>query len=133
MLPFLVGLGSVIDDPAQPGSGCFEYCGFDRDIGRAALVLGIVGIWVAVLIWRRHVAAMALALFVTALLTAFWSIAVVVPILTGQFGLLREPLVLLLGAVLIAEDALLVAALRVEMNRAGETAVRSVSAELGHE
>jgi hypothetical protein len=87
----------------------------------------------AALIWRRHVAAIALALFVTALLTGLWGIACVGPALAGNLALLVQPTLLAIGAVLIAQDALLGAALRVEMNRAGETAIRSVSAELGHE
>ena len=127
MVPFLVGLGTVIDDPNRPGSGCFEYCGLDRDFGRLALGLGVVGIWLALLIWRRHVAAMALALFVTALLTAFWSIALVASLLADQARLSVDPLLLAIGVVVITQDALLVAALRVEMNRAGEAAVASVS------
>jgi hypothetical protein len=128
LVPFVVGLASVIDDPNRPGSGCFEYCEFDRNLGRLALGLGVVGIWLAVLIWRRHVAAMGLALFVTALLTAIWSIAIVAPVLAGQFGLLLNPLLAGIGVLLIALDSSLVAALRVEMIRAGERAVATMSA-----
>jgi hypothetical protein len=83
LVPFLAGLGTLLRDPTRPGSGCFEYCAADRDGGRIALVLGVIGIWIAVLIWRRHVAAMALALFVSALLTGIWFIGFVMPILTG--------------------------------------------------
>jgi hypothetical protein len=127
LVPFVVGLASVINDPNRPGSGCFEYCEFGRNLGRLTFGLGVVGIWLALLIWRRHLAAIALALFVTALLTAIWSISLVVPLPAGQSALLLNPLLLALGVVVIAQDALLVAALRVEMNRAGETAVASLS------
>ena len=125
---FVVGLGAVFDDPTRPGSGCFEYCSFDRDMGRLALGLGILGIWMAVLIWRRHVAAMALALFVTALATGLWGIGFVAPIVAGNVGLLVQPPLVAIGALLIVQDALLVAALRVEMIRAGERAVAAVPA-----
>jgi len=124
----VLGLGAVFDDPTQPGSGCFEYCSFDRDIGRLALGLGIIGIWIAVLIWRRHVAAMALALFVTALATGLWGIGFFAPIVAGNLALLVQPPLLAIGALLIVQDALLVAALRVEMIRAGDHAVAAVSA-----
>ena len=49
-------------------------------------------------------------------------------VLAGQFGLFLNPLLAGTGAVLIALDSLLVAALRVEMIRAGEHAVATMSA-----
>jgi len=128
LVPFLAGLGTLLRDPTRPGSGCFEYCAADRDGGRIALVLGVIGIWIAVLIWRRHVAAMALALFVSALLTAIWLIGFVVPILTGGYGPMLL-VILAIGVVPLVLDGLLVAAMREEMNRAGEAAARQVPIE----
>jgi len=132
LVPFLYAVATLLDD-AQPDPNCFEYCDLGRDTVQFPILVGLIGVWMAALIWRRHVAAMALALFVTALLTGLWGIASVGPALAGNVALLLQPALLAIGVALIVQDALLVAALRVEMNRAGETAIRSVSAELGHE
>ena len=85
---------------------------------------GVCLLW---LIWRRHVAAMALALFVTAVATGLWGIGFFAPIVAGNLALLAQPPLVAIGALLIVQDALLVAALRVEMIRAGERAVGAVS------
>lgn len=123
---FITSLGAQFVDRSA-GSGCIDYCDLDRDFGRIGLVIGTIGIGMAVLIWRRHVAAMAVALFLTALLTMLWVIAIVPTVLGGQFGLLVHPAVLAGGALVIAADACLVAAMRVEMNRAGEQAVADLT------
>jgi len=123
---FVTSLGAQFVDRSV-ASGCIDYCDLDRDFGRIGLVLGGIGIGIAVLIWRRHVAAMALALFLTALMTGFWLIAIVPTVVVGQFGLLLHPAVLAAGALVIAADACLVAAMRVEMNAAGEQAVADLT------
>jgi hypothetical protein len=121
LVPFVAGLGTVLRDPNRPGSGCFEYCAADSDGGRIALALGAIGIALAVLIWRRHVAAMALALFLASVITAIWATALLLGILAGGFHWILLVYVTI-GVVPLLLDALLVAAMRTEMNRAAEAA-----------
>jgi hypothetical protein len=111
----------MVRDPNRPGSGCFEYCAADGDGGRIALVLGAIGILLAVLIWRRHVAAMALALFLTSVITAIWAAALLLAILAGGFHWILL-VYLAIGVVPLVLDGLLVVAMRAEMQRAGEAA-----------
>ena len=125
LVPFVAGLGTVLRDPNRPGSGCFEYCAADSDGGQIALVLGTIGILLAALIWRRHVAAMALALFLTSVITAIWAAALLLAILAGGFHWILL-VYLAMGIVPLLLDTLLVAAMREEMQRAGEAA-RQVS------
>jgi hypothetical protein len=130
LLPFLYGLAFVIDQ-SPPDPGCFEYCSLDRDLSRIPLVLGALGIWIAVLIWRRHVAAMALGLFVGALLTLLWAIGFGALVFAGGSSAPVGPWLLVVGLALLAIDGLLVAALREEMIRAGAEAAGSRAAESG--
>jgi hypothetical protein len=125
LVPFLAGLGTVLRDPNRPGSGCFEYCKADSDGGRIALFLGTLGILLVVLIWRRHVAAMAVALFITSVITAILALSILVGILAGGFHWILL-VYLAIGVVPLVLDGLLVTAMRTEMRRAGDAAARDV-------
>jgi hypothetical protein len=87
---------------------------------------GAIGIALAVLIWRRHVAAMALALFLASVITAIWAAALLVGILAGGFHWILV-VYLAIGVVPLLLDARLVGAMRAAMDRAGETAARQTS------
>ena len=48
---------------ARPAEGCMEYCGLDETAANISLGLGIVGLLLAAAIWRRHLSAQAIGLF----------------------------------------------------------------------
>jgi hypothetical protein len=112
LVPTAVGVDTVLNDPNRPGAGCFEYCSFNRDLGYGALALGVLGLLVVAAIWRRSVAAMALALFVCSLASLlvgiaffgwFWSGSILAgPLsigpLVGVTVLVATPTLLLLAA-----------------------------------
>jgi hypothetical protein len=60
LLPTING---VLKIQAGPVPGCWEWCGLDESAARISLALGIVGLLLAVAIWRRHLSAQAIGLF----------------------------------------------------------------------
>jgi hypothetical protein len=134
LIPLVYALATLLDN-TPPDPSCFEYCDLGRDFAWFPLVLGLIGVWMAILIWRRHVAAMALALFVTALLSALWAIGFVALVLSAGSITTVHPGVLAVGIALLAADGVLVAALREEMIRAGTNAAANAAtavADAGH-
>ena len=61
LLPTING---VLKIQAGPVPGCWGWCGLDASAARISLALGIVGLLLAVAIWRRHLSAQAVALFI---------------------------------------------------------------------
>jgi hypothetical protein len=61
LLPTING---VLRIQAGPVPGCWKWCGLDESGARISLGLGIVGLLLAVAIWRRHLSAQAIALFI---------------------------------------------------------------------
>jgi hypothetical protein len=61
LLPTING---VLKIQAGPVPGCWEWCGLDESAARISLSLGIVGLLLAAAIWRRHLSAQAIALFI---------------------------------------------------------------------
>jgi hypothetical protein len=118
LVPTAVGVDTVLNDPNRPGSGCLEYCSFDRDLGYAALALGVIGLLVVTAIWRRSVAAMALALFICSLAGLLVGIALFGLFWSGSIPAGPLSIGPLLGiTVLVATPTLLLlAALRDEVN-----------------
>ena len=70
-IPFVIGIASFGPTPPRDPA-CFEYCDGGVALGRFLFVIGLIGVLLAIAIWRRHVAAMAIALCVTA--TAMWTL-----------------------------------------------------------
>jgi hypothetical protein len=120
LVPTVVGVDTVLNDPNRPGSGCFEYCGLDRDLGYAALALAVIGLLVVTAIWRRSVAAMALALFICSLASLLVGIALFGLFWSGSIPAGPLSLGPLLGvtALVATPTLLLLAALRDEVTAA---------------
>ena len=121
LIPFSYAVAALLDT-RPPDPGCVESCDHGRDFAWYPLVLGVIGVWMAILIWRRHVAAMGLALFVTALLTLLWGIGFGALVFAGGSLTSVNPWLIVIGFALLAIDGLLAAALREEMTRAGAQA-----------
>lgn len=118
LIPIVLGSATLIDDPNRPGSGCIDYCSFDRDIAGLGIAIGVAGALVCIGIARRHVAAMALALFVSAFATMLVVTALMLAVLTDRAHGVPMGWLLGIGALLLGIDGVLVAAMRDEMRRA---------------
>ena len=116
LVPLVGGASTLLASPRiQPE--CFEYCDLDRDVAKGLVFIGAIGVLLAIGIWRRHVAAMALALFASALA----AMIVVVSIVLGWGTIGSDPIrfwPLFAFLLLFAAPALLVRALADEADAA---------------
>ena len=69
---------------AGPVEGCMEYCGLDASAARISLGLGIVGLLLAAAIWRRHLSAQAIGLFMCVTVVAVLGIVLAGAVLTSD-------------------------------------------------
>jgi hypothetical protein len=77
LIPLVGGGLTVLSVLNGPAPGCFEYCEFDQKVAQVLLALGLIGVLIAIGVWRRRVAAMALALFVSAVAAMIVVVSVV--------------------------------------------------------
>jgi hypothetical protein len=81
LLPTING---VLKIQAGPVPGCWEWCGLDESAARISLGLGIVGLLLAAAIWRRHLSAQAIGLFMCVTVVAVLGIVLAGAVLTSD-------------------------------------------------
>jgi hypothetical protein len=80
----LPAINAVLWVPAGPVEGCMEACGLDEGAARVSLGLGIVGLLLAAAIWRRHLSAQAIGLFMCITVVAVLGIVLAGAVLTSD-------------------------------------------------
>jgi hypothetical protein len=80
----LPAINAVLWVQAGPVEGCMEACGVDEGAARVSLGLGIVGLLLAAAIWRRHLSAQAIGLFMCVTVVAVLGIILAGAVLTSD-------------------------------------------------